>query len=211
MPVLALLALLAFPQDLPKGAIVLFDGKDTSAWVQPNGKPAAWEIKDGAMEVGSSDIRTKQEFGSYRLHAEFWLPYMPQAKGQARANSGLYNQGRYEIQILDSYNNPTYPTAGCGGLYSIKDPDRNAIIRPEAWNMYDILFTAAKFDAKGKVVANPRITVWHNGIKIHNDVELIEPEERAKALGPHKPKGPILLQNHGNPVRFRNIWIVPMD
>lgn len=213
MPMLALLAMLAAPQDLPKGAIALFDGKDASGWVQTDGQPCAWKVADGCMEVtaGSKSIRTKQVFGSYRLHAEFWLPYMPNAEGQGKANSGLYNQGRFEVQILDSYNNPTYPMGGCGALYAVKDPDHNAIVRPESWNTYDILFTAAKFDAAGKAIANPRISVWHNGIRIHNDVEIIEAAEYAKVNGPLVPTGPILLQNHGNPVRFRNIWIAPME
>ena len=198
----------------PKNAIVLFDGKDTSAWQEMGSKnPIRWEIKDGTMTVtqGSEDIRTKQEFGDYKLHVEFWLPLMADAKSQGRANSGVYNQGLYEVQILDSYNNPTYKYGGCGALYAQKDPDKDAIKPPETWNTYDIDFRAPRFDAEGKMTERPRISVLHNGIKIHDNVEIINAVADAAKNGPIPKVGPIKLQNHGNPVRFRNIWIVPIN
>ncbi|MEZ0324716.1 MAG: DUF1080 domain-containing protein [Fimbriimonas sp.] len=198
-----------FPR--PKGAIVLFDGRDTSAWVQRDDKsPCKWDVIDGALVVknGTSDIMTKQEFGDYRLHLEFWLPNLPDRKDQAKANSGVYNQGRYEIQILDSFNNPTYKFGGVGSIYAQKDPDQNAVKPPENWNIYDIVLRSARVDAKGDLVSKPRISVWHNGLRIHRDVEINTPMTAAGIEGKWVTKGPIMLQNHGAPVRFRNIWIV---
>ncbi len=202
----------AFIQEFrrPKNAIVLFDGKDTSSWVQrDNGGPSQWDVIDGSLVVknGTSDIMTRQEFGDYRLHLEFWMPNLPNAKDQGKANSGVYNQGRYEIQILDNFNNPTYKFGGVGSLYAQKDPDQNAVIPPENWNIYDILLRSARLDAAGKVLEKPRISVWHNGLRIHRDVEINTPMTAAGMEGQWVTKGPIMLQNHGAPVRFRNIWI----
>jgi hypothetical protein len=198
----------------PKGAVILFDGKDASIWHQRGSNDACkWDIVDGCLvgKPGTGDIVTKRDFGDYRLHVEFWLPLMANESDQGRANSGVYQQGRYEIQVLDSYNNPTYKLGGCGAIYGIKDPDRNAIIPPEQWNTYDITFRAARFDKAGKQTANPRITVIHNGIEIHHDVELTEPATGGALDGLPPGRGPIILQDHGAPVRFRNIWIVPLD
>ncbi len=193
---------------------MLFGGKDTSAWIhRRSGEPCKWEVSDGALVVvaGTADIVTKQEFGDYRLHLEFWLPLEADRKDQARANSGIYNQGRFEIQILDSWENPTYAFGGCGALYGQKDPDRDAIKPPEQWNAYDILFQAARLDADGNLLAKPRISVWHNGIRIHRDVEIERPFTAAGIEGKWRDRGPILLQNHGSAVRFRNVWIVPLN
>lgn len=197
----------------PPGAIVLFGGKDTSEWVhRGTGAPCKWDVVEGALVVkaGTSDIQTVRTFGDYRLHVEFQLPLMPDAKDQGRANSGVYNQGRYEIQVLDSYNNPTYKFGGCGAIYGQKDPDTDAIVPPGWWNMYDILFRAPRFNAAGEVTERPRISVWHNGIRIHRDVELVGDATTSGIEGPLPAKGPILLQNHGAPVHYRNIWIVEM-
>lgn len=213
---ITLAAALAPVQDrppVPPGAVVLFDGSNTSAWVHRQTKEACrWPIEIGELVVKNGpDLMTKQEFGDYRLHIEFWLPLLPDAKDQARANSGVYNQGRWEVQVLDSYQNSTYPFGGCGAIYGQKDPDQNAIIPPENWNMYDILFRAARLDASGKVLEKPRISVWHNGIRIHRDVELQKEATTAGLEGQWVTKGPIMLQNHGSPIRYRNIWIVPMS
>ncbi len=208
-----LLAYAPVQTEAPKDSIILFDGKDTSAWVHRGTKaPCKWDVINGELVVksGQPDVMTKQVFGDYRLHVEFWLPLMASAKDQGKANSGVYNHGRYEIQILDSFQNPTYKTGGCGALYGQKDPDANAIKPPEQWNTYDITFRAPRFDAEGKVTEKPRITVLHNGIRIHNNVEIEAKNTVAGFDGPQPKTGPILLQNHGNPVRFRNIWIVPM-
>ncbi len=203
------------PAAPPKGAIVLFDGKDSSAWVQANKErtQCKWNIVDGALEVNPStgSIRTKEEFGDFKLHIEFWIPKLPDAKGQARGNSGVYSHGRYEVQVLDSFENPTYKFGGVGALYSQKDPDKNATKPPEQWNTYDIDFKAPRFEADGKVKSPPIITVVHNGITIHDKVAITVYFEDAlknedwRKLG----KGPILLQDHGQKIKFRNIWIVP--
>ncbi len=210
---LALLAAVGISKAPPPGAITLFDGKDTAQWVHRRTRePVRWKIENGDLVVANGpDIQTKQEYGDFRLHLEFWLPLMADAKDQGRANSGVFCQGRYEIQILDSWKNPTYATGGCGGLYGQKDPDQDAIKPPENWNTYDILFRAARLDPAGKLLEKPRISVWHNGIRIHRDVEIEKPSTASATETNWITKGPIQLQNHGNPIRFRNIWIVPMD
>ncbi len=197
----------------PRGAIVLFDGKDASKWHQNGSNDACkWDITDGYLVVkpGVSDLVTNDVFGDYKLHVEFWLPLMANETSQGRANSGVYNHGRYEIQVLDSYKNPTYKTGGCGSLYSQKDPDQDAIKPPEQWNTYDIAFRAPRFDKDGKQTEFARITVFHNGIKIHDNVEIKVESTATGKTGVQPATGPIQLQNHGCPIRFRNIWIVPM-
>ncbi len=183
----------------PTGAVVLFDGKTADAF--EGGKVG----EDGLLLEGST---SKQKFGSFKLHIEFRTPYQPEDRGQGRGNSGVYMQGRYEVQMLDSFG-----LAGknneCGGLYSVRDCDVNMCLPPLVWQTYDIDYTAAKFDDAGKVTAAPRITVEHNGVVIHKDVEL--PSDRGTTAAPVKPgpePGPIYLQNHGSPVRYRNIWLV---
>ncbi|MBW3600671.1 MAG: DUF1080 domain-containing protein, partial [Planctomycetes bacterium] len=139
------------------------------------------------------------------------LPYQPQDRGQARGNSGVYLQGRYEVQMLDSFGLEGKQNE-CGGLYSVKDPDVNMCYPPLEWQTYDIDFTAARYDEEGKLTADPRVTVRHNGVVIHDDVEL--PGERNTTAAPVKPGpegGPVYLQDHGNPVRYRNIWVAETD
>lgn len=182
----------------PDGAVVLFDGKSVEAF--QNGKMT----EDGLLMQGCT---SKQRFGSCKLHIEFRLPYQPEDRGQQRGNSGIYIGGRYECQMLDSFglvgeNNE------CGGLYEVKAPDVNMCLPPLAWQTYDIEYTAAKYDGE-KLVASPRVTILHNGVAIHKDVEL--PGDRSTRAAPNKPgpdPGPIHLQDHGNPVRYRNIWVV---
>jgi hypothetical protein len=201
------------PVPAPPGAKVLFDGKDLSGWVGRNGKPAAWKVVNGFMEVvpGTGDILTREKFGpDFQLHVEFWLPLMANQKGQARANSGVYLQGRYEIQVLDSYMNETYANGSCGALYGLIAPSKNASKPPEQWQTYDITFHAPRVDAQGKVVEKGRVTVVHNGVKVIDNGMFDRPTggELDRNLG---MPGPILLQDHGNRVRFRNIWLQPLD
>jgi len=198
----------------PKGAIVLFNGKDASMWHQAGSNDEAkWDIVDGSLVVkpGAGDIATKREFGDYKLHVEFWLPLLADKTSQERANSGVYNQGRYEIQVLDSYKNPTYKAGGCGSIYGQKDPDADAIKPPEQWNTYDITFRAPRFDKDGKETEFPQITVYHNGIKIHDKVEIKVESTATGKTGVQPATGPIDLQDHGAQIRYRNIWIVPLN
>lgn len=183
----------------PQGALVLFDGSTADAF--EGGK-----LSDDKLLMPGA--KSKQTFGDHQLHVEFCLPYQPDARGQGRGNSGLYLQGRFEVQMLDSFGLPTKDNE-CGGLYSVSAADVNMCLPPLTWQTYDVDFTAAKFDDSGKLLANPRITVVHNGVVIHKDREL--PAERsttAAPVGPGKDKGPVYLQDHGNPVRYRNIWVL---
>jgi hypothetical protein len=179
----------------PFGAIVLFDG------TTPDDFQGGRMNEEGLLEVGGL---TKMPVGDFRMHLEFRLPYMPYAKGQGRGNSGVYIQQRYEVQILDSFG-LTGEHNECGGLYKQQPPDVNMCLPPLSWQSYDIYFTAARWDARGNKVANARITVLHNGEPIHQDYELYSKTGAGKAEEP--TTRPILLQNHGNPVHFRNIWI----
>lgn len=194
----------------PKGAIVLFDGKSLDGWTNRDGKGAAhWKILDGGIVQvqGGGDIITKEKFdGSFKLHVEFRVPYMPKASGQARGNSGVYLQGRYEVQVLDSYALKS-KDHDCGGIYGVAVPLVNACKAPTVWQSYDIEFTSPQCE-NGKKVAPGVITVYHNGIKIHNAVKLTTDNTTAGLGGDPCSPGPILLQDHGNPVQYRNIWLV---
>jgi hypothetical protein len=185
----------------PEGAVVLFDGASADAWL--NGK-----IENGLMmAVGST---SKQQFGDYKLHLEFRTPYKPDARSQKRGNSGIYQSGRWETQILDSFGLEGKDNE-CGGIYSIAKPRLNMCLPPLAWQTYDVDFTAAKFDATGNRTAWPRITVRLNGVLVHEDRELTKEFTPAAPISKPltSPEGPIFLQQHDNPVAFRNIWIVP--
>jgi hypothetical protein len=180
----------------PSGSVVLFDGKNADAFEGGKTTP------DGLLEAGT---KSKQSFGSLQMHLEFRTPFMPTASGQARGNSGVFIHDCYEFQVLDSFglegeNNE------CGGLYSIKEPRLNMCFPPLSWQTYDFDFTAPKFDDAGKKVANARVTLLHNGVAIFKDFELptLTPGGRDK----EGATGPLQLQNHGNPVNYRNIWIV---
>ena len=203
----------------PKQAIILFDGKSLDNWTKTDGKTEApWKlVAGGAMEAKSGNIITKEKFdGSFKLHVEFRVPYMPKATGQGRGNSGVYVQGRYEVQVLDSYGLKSKDN-DCGAIYEVAAPLVNACKAPTVWQSYDIEFTAPRCD-DGKIVEPARMTVYHNGIKIQDDTKLLRKNKDGKdeivtntraGLGgdPCKP-GPIMLQDHGNPVQFRNIWLV---
>lgn len=196
----------------PSGAIVLFDGKNFDNWTKIDGKtPPGWKIIHGAMEVvpRTGNIITKQRFeGKFRLHVEFRVPYMPKAKGQARGNSGVYVQGRYEIQILDSYGLQSQKN-DCGAIYGIAAPLVNACKAPTVWQSYDIIFQAP-ICVQGKKKEPARMTVFHNGIKIHDNVSIPSDNTTAGLGGDPCTPGPIMLQDHGDPVQFRNIWLLPL-
>ncbi len=183
----------------PAGAVVLFDGASADAW--DHGKD-----ENGLLSVMVPGGQTsKQKFGDCTLHVEFRTPFMPHARGQGRGNSGVYLQGRYEVQVLDSFG-----LAGknneCGGIYELSDPKVNMCYPPLQWQTYDIDYTAARYQ-DGKKVANARITVRHNGVLVQDNVELKQ-DTRAAVEKEGPTKGPIHLQNHGNPVYYRNIWVV---
>ncbi len=191
----------------PDGAIVLFDGKNLDAWEMRGGGPAVWKLVDGAMETVKGDIVTKQKFaGAFTLHVEFRVPYMPNAKGQGRGNSGVYVQGRYEVQVLDSYGLQSRNN-DCGAIYEVAAPRVNACKAPTVWQCYDIAFHAPVCK-DGKKVEPARITVYHNGVKIHDDLKITADNTRGGAGGSVCEPGPILLQFHGNQVQYRNIWLV---
>ena len=204
------------PKPPPKGSIALFDGKDLSGWVKRDGKsPAQWKLEDGYMEVKGGDILTKEKFGpDFRLHVEFWLPLMKDAKGQGRSNSGVYLQGRYEIQVLDSYENDTYANGSVGALYGIiapnKEAQQKAVKPPEQWNTYDITFRSPRVDASGKVTEKGRLTVVINGVTLIDDGKFDHVTGGAIDDKLGEP-GPLLLQDHGCKVRYRNIWIQPLS
>jgi hypothetical protein len=194
----------------PAGAVVLFDGKSLDGWVyRKDGKPAKWKLLPGSvMQVQGGDIHTVKKFdGSFKLHVEFRVPYLPKKGGQARGNSGVYVQGRYEVQVLDSYGLKSKDN-DCGAIYEVAAPLVNACKAPTVWQSYDIEFTAPKFDGKKKT-APAVMTVHHNGVKIHDRVKINVNNTRAGMGGDPATPGPIMLQDHGDPVQYRNIWLVP--
>jgi hypothetical protein len=181
----------------PEGAVVLFDGTGVDYF------PGATLTKEKTLQSGT---RSKEEFNGYQLHLEFRLTWMPEAGGQGRSNSGVYIHGCYEIQVLDSFGLEGRDNE-CGGLYKIKDPDVNMCLPPMVWQTYDVDFTAPKYDGQGNKVSNARLTVRHNGMVIHDDLELPGDTPGGQPEGPG-PRG-IQLQGHGCHVQYRNIWLQP--
>ncbi len=198
----------------PSDAIVLFDGKDLSQWAAHfrGGRtgPAAWKVENGYMEVvpGTGDIITKEKFGDVQLHVEWAAPAVVRSSSQERGNSGVILMSRYEIQVLDSYDNITYADGQAAAIYNQWPPLVNAARPPGQWQYYDIVFEAPRFES-GKLVKPAYFTVFHNGVLMHNRQEVLGPMAH-RVLPPYEPHGaeePLMLQNHGDPVRFRNIWI----
>jgi hypothetical protein len=202
------------PARPPADAIVLFDGKDLSNWSDVKGGPSKWVVRDGYMESvkGAGYVRTTREFGSVQLHVEFATPSIVTGSSQGRGNSGVFLQGQYEVQVLDSFENPTYPDGQCGALYGRALPLVNASCQPGQWQTYDIVYRRPAFDQSGKVTKQAVFTVFHNGILIQDHVALdggtgwLGPHAITDYV-PHADKGPLMFQDHNNPVRFRNIWV----
>jgi Domain of Unknown Function (DUF1080) len=188
----------------PSDAIVLFDGKDLSAW--EGGEK--WKVEDGVAIVRGGDIRTKQSFGDCQLHVEWSAPVPAEGSGQGRGNSGVFLMDRYELQVLDSYDNDTYHDGQASAIYKQTPPLVNVTRPPGEWNTYDIVWTAPKFKEDGSLESPAYITVLHNGVLTLNHFELLgnTPYNRPPSYDKHG-KLPIHLQDHGNPVRYRNIWI----
>ncbi|OLF06812.1 hypothetical protein BLA60_30135 [Actinophytocola xinjiangensis] len=195
----------------PGERITLFNGGDLSEWQHTDGRRASWPlVEGGAMEVCCGDLRTRQAFGDFRAHVEFRVPLLPpDVVGQARGNSGVYLQERYEVQILDSYGDTTLADNEAGAIYTKKAPDVNMATAPETWQTYDIWFRAARYDAAGTKVADARVTVRWNGTVVHDDVAI---DGVTGGSIPESPStGSIRLQDHGNTVQFRNVWIEPLS
>ena len=194
----------------PSDAIILFDGRDLAAWESTRGGNAGWTVENGIMTVaaGSGDIRTRQSFADVQLHIEWRTPAVVEGDGQGRGNSGVYLQERYEVQILDSFENRTYSNGQAGSIYKQYVPLVNASRGPGTWQSYDIFYRAPVFAEDGELVRPGTITVVHNGVLIHNNV-VIQGSTRYTGLPSYEAHGPlpVMLQDHGNPTSFRNIWI----
>ncbi len=204
----------------PANAIILFDGteKTYQNWTSTKGEPTKWKLVDGALESvkKAGYIQSKQNFGSCKLHIEFATPSVVKGNGQGRGNSGVFLMGQYEIQVLDSYENQTYPDGQCGALYGRAKPLVNACSKPGEWQTYDITFHRPIFNEKGEVTRRAKFHVVHNGIVIHDNVELWggtgwRGPHSISEYKKHADTGPLQIQDHGNPVRFRNIWLVKID
>ena len=195
----------------PSDAIVLFDGSDLSEWEHADGSPAPWSVADGAFTVvsGSGNIQTKRAFGDAQLHIEWRAPARVQGESQERGNSGVFFQGRYEVQVLDSYENPTYVNGQAASIYKQHIPLVNASRPPGEWQSYDIIYRAPRFSDDGQLLSPASMTVLHNGVLVQDDAELkgITVNRGAPFYEKHEPKLPIMLQDHASPVSYRNIWI----
>ncbi len=203
------------PAPVPADAVVLFGGADLSAWTTAKGAPAKWLVRDGYMEVAkaSGGIRTAQAFGDCQLHVEWASPAAAVGSGQNRGNSGVFLMDTYEVQVLDSYESKTYADGMAAALYGQFPPLVNASRKPGEWQTFDIVFHRPRFDASGALVSPARMTVFHNGILVHDNDELTGPTAH-KARPPYKAHAdrlPISLQDHSHPVRFRSIWIRDLE
>lgn len=208
----------ALPGQPPSDAVVLFDGKGAGEWVYRDGRAAQWPVVDGVLvsKSGTGNIYSKRKFGSAQIHVEFATPYMPNAHGQARGNSGVYLQGRYEIQVLDSFDNPTYSNGSSGALYGQYAPLVNVSRPPKEWQTYDIVFHAPKCGAGGKIAAPGTVTVLYNGVLVQDNVTI-----RGRTTGGDDTDvcedGPLMLQDHYHPdvketfMQFRNVWVRPLQ
>jgi hypothetical protein len=203
------------PSPPPSDAVVLFDGTDLSAWRMSDGSPARWRLGDGWFEVvpGTGSLVTSEPFGDVQLYIEWASPLEVIGDGQGRGNSGVFLMGRYEIQVLDSYRNDTYPDGQAAAVYAQYPPLVNASRPPGEWQSFDIIFRAPRFDGDGALLRPARVTAFHNGVLVHDGVELTGPgaHEARPPYEAHPPRLPLSLQDHGDRVRFRTIWIRPLD
>lgn len=198
------------PGEAPSDAVIVFDGKDLSEWASLNGSAPKWEVKDGAFTVvkGTGDIKTKRTFGDIQLHIEWRTPAMVESDGQGTGNSGVFFQERYELQVLDSYESQTYSNGQAGSIYKQHIPLANATRKPGEWQTYDVIYMAPHFSENGRVISPANITVIHNGVLIQNHVDIWGPMEyRGLPVYQSHGKAGLRLQDHGNPVSYRNIWI----
>jgi hypothetical protein len=194
----------------PSDAIVLFDGRDLGKWRGERSAEPGWKLAEGCVETTpTGGLFTREEFGDCQLHVEWASPPLAKGEGQGRGNSGVYLQGRYEIQVLDSYHNKTYPNGQAGAFYGHSAPLVNACRKPGEWQAYDIIFHAPTRQADGKIKAGS-FTVLHNGVLIQDHIPVGAESTTAAPLSGVVEKGPLFLQDHGNPVRYRNIWIRPL-
>lgn len=197
----------------PSDAVVLFDGSNFDAWEHLDGSAVKWELIDGAMQVvgGSGNIRTKQKFGDVQLHIEFATPSEVKGNGQGRGNSGIFFQSRYEIQVLDNYQNETYANGQVGAIYKQHIPLANPSRKPGEWQTYDIIYTAPTYNEDGLIKTPARMTALLNGVLVQNNVSLLGTTEYIgiPKLQVHGADA-IMLQDHGNPIRFRNVWVRPL-
>lgn len=196
----------------PSDAIVLFDGSKSDAWVSVKGGESPWEVRDGVMIAKASDIRTKEEFGAVQIHFEWRLPADRKVNGQTGGNSGCFLMGMYEVQVLQSHNNPTYPDGQAAALYGQLPPLVNATSPQGEWNSYEITFIPPVYEGE-KVVTPAKVTVIHNGVVVQNGESFIGTTTHRKLANypaKHPETGPIRLQFHGDPMEFRNIWVRPL-
>lgn len=199
------------PGKPPSDAVVLFDGKNLDAWRTASGEPAKWKVEDGYLEVvpGAGSIMTRAEFGDSQLHIEWRAPSPPKGDSQGRGNSGIFLMGLYETQVLDCYHNLTYADGQAGAVYGQSPPLVNACRPPGEWQTYDIVFHRPRFEAEGGLTSPARMTILLNGVLIQDNVVLTGPtaHKERPPYARHADRLPLMLQDHGNPVRFRNVWV----
>jgi len=202
------------PAPAPSDAIVLFDGRSLASWQAGDSTAAKWAVRNGYVEVvpGTGTMSTRRGFGDVQLHIE-WLAPPPVGEGQERGNSGVFLMGRYEVQVLDSYHNVTYADGQASAIYGQYPPLANATRPPGRWNVYDIVFHRPRFNADGSLLAAARMTVFHNGVLVQDNVSLFggTVHMALPSYTLHPDRLPISLQDHGNRMRFRNIWVRDLE
>ena len=205
----------AEPRPAPDDATILFGGDDLDAWEHPDGSAPGWVVRDGYVQVepGTGALQTTEGFGDVQLHIEWMSPPSIEGDGQSRGNSGVFLMGTYEVQVLDSYENPTYADGQAAAIYGQYPPLVNAMRPPGEWQVYDITFHRPHFDEDGNVVKPAVLTVYHNGVLVQDHVELTGPTGHYERppYEAHAAQLPLRLQDHSNPVRFRNIWVRELE